>query len=171
MAEPEPVLQPAPEPEPESSVPWKAIGMGAALMAVVVVVVVLVGRKSPPPAPTPDPYAAHLQFSHLYLEVAQNFAGGTVRYLEGTVTNSGDRTVSHITLQVVFKNSLGEVVDKPVVPVRSLVDRGPYLDTDDLEAHPLRPGESREFRLTFEHVSQDWNRQYPELQVVGVRFQ
>jgi hypothetical protein len=171
MAEPEPVLQPSPEPEPESETPWKAIGIGAALMAVVVVAVILVGRKPPPPVPTPDPYAANLRFSGLHLQVAQNFAGGTVRYLEGTVTNTGERTVSHISLQVIFKNSLGEVVDKPVVPVRPLVDRGPYLDTDDLEAHSLRPQESREFRLTFEHVSQDWNREHPELQVVGVRFQ
>lgn len=171
MAEPEPVLQPAPEPEPASETPWKTIALGAALMVVVVAVVFLAGRKSPPPVPTPDPYAANLRFSGLRLQVAQNFAGGTVRYLEGTVTNTGDRTLSHISLQVVFKNSLGEVVDKPVVPVRSLVDRGPYLDTDDLEAHPLRPQESREFRLTFEHISQDWNREYPELQVVGVRFQ
>ena len=171
MAEPEPVLQPAPEAEPESAVPWKAIGIGVALMAVVVAVVILVGRKSPPPALTLDPYAAHLQFSNLHLQVAENFAGGTVRYLEGTVTNTGDRTVTHVTLQVVFRNSLGEVVDKPVVPVRPLVSRGPYMDTDDLEMHPLRPQESRDFRLTFEHVSQDWNREYPELQVVGVRFQ
>ncbi len=169
MAEPQPALQPAPE--PESNVPWKAIGIGVALMLVVVVTVVLLGRKSAPPPPTPDPYAASLQFTDLHLQVAQNFAGGTVRYLDGSVTNTGNGTATHISVQVVFKNSLGEVVDKPVVPLRSLVNRGPYLDMEDLETRPLRPQETRQFRLVFEHISQDWNHQYPDLQVVGVRFQ
>jgi uncharacterized protein DUF2393 len=169
MAEPEPVLQPAPQPESET--PWKAIGIGAALMLVAAVTVVVVSRKSTPPAPTPDPYAANLQFNDMHLQVAQNFAGGTVRYLDGSITNSGNRTVTHISVQVIFKNSLGEVVDKPIAPLRSLVNRGPYLDMEDLEARPLRPQETREFRLVFEHISQDWNHQYPDLQVVGVRFQ
>ncbi|HYX68189.1 MAG TPA: DUF2393 family protein [Terriglobales bacterium] len=170
MAEPEPVLQPAPEPESET--PWKAIGIGVALMAVVVGGVILLGRKSSTPvSSTLDPYSSSLQFSDLHMQVAQNFAGGRVRYLDGIVTNTGSRTVTHITVQIVFRNSLGEVVDKPTEPLRSLVNRGPYDDMEDVEARPLRPQETREFRLVFEHVSQDWNRQFPELQVVGVRFQ
>lgn len=170
MAEPEPLLQPAPEPESET--PWKAIGIGVALMAVVVGTVILLGRKSSAPvSSTLDPYASSLQFSDLHLQVAQNFAGSSVRYLDGSVTNTGSRTVTHVSVQVLFKNSLGEVVDKPTEPLRSLVSRGPYDDMEDLEARPLRPQETREFRLVFEHVSQDWNHQYPELQVVAVRFQ
>ena len=170
MAEPEPALQPAPQPESET--PWKAIGIGVALMAVVVVAVILLGRKSAEPASAGlDPYASSLQFSGLHLQSAQNFVGGTVRYLDGNLTNNGSRTVTHVTVQVVFKNSLGEVVDKPAVPLRALVDRGAYVDMEDLESHPLRPQETREFRLVFEHISQDWDHQYPDLQVVAVRFQ
>lgn len=169
MAEPQPVLQPAPEPESE---PWKAIAIGVALMAVVVGLVIWLGRKPKASPPTvTDPYAANLQFSDLHLQAAQNFAGGTVRYLDGSITNTGSRTVQHVTVQVIFRNSLGEVVDKALVPVRSLVSRGPYMDMEDLEARPLRPQETRPFRLVFEHISDDWNRGYPELQVVSVRFQ
>ena len=33
---------------------------------------------------------------------------------------------------------------------------------------PLAPGQSKPFRLTFEHISADWNHAYPELQVTDV---
>jgi hypothetical protein len=45
---------------------------------------------------------------------------------------------------------------------------GPYPDAVDLNASPLVPGQSKPFRLTFEHITADWNQQYPELQVTDV---
>ena len=45
---------------------------------------------------------------------------------------------------------------------------GPYPDTVDLSVSPLAPGQGKQFRLTFEHVSNDWNHEYPELQVTDV---
>jgi hypothetical protein len=38
----------------------------------------------------------------------------------------------------------------------------------DLGAAPLAPGQSKPFRLTFEHVTADWNHEYPQLQVTDV---
>jgi len=32
----------------------------------------------------------------------------------------------------------------------------------------LTPGQSKPFRLTFEHLSEQWNQAYPELQIVDV---
>jgi hypothetical protein len=32
----------------------------------------------------------------------------------------------------------------------------------------MKPGETREFQLSFEHISADWNRQFPELRITVV---
>jgi hypothetical protein len=47
----------------------------------------------------------------------------------------------------------------------------PYIDTEPVSAEPLKPGDDREFRLTFETVPENWNQQMPEVRVirVGVR--
>ena len=67
-----------------------------------------------------------------------------------------------------FKNSLGEIAQTEDVPLRVLQTGGPYLDAVDLSMSPLAPGQSKPFRLTFEHVTADWNQAYPELQVSDV---
>jgi len=37
-----------------------------------------------------------------------------------------------------------------------------------LRSAPLGPGQSRTFRLTFESISAQWNRQYPEIKISDV---
>jgi hypothetical protein len=99
---------------------------------------------------------------------AQNFVGATVTYVEGTVTNAGDKTVTKITVHVVFQDSMGQIAQLEDEPLRVLQATGPYLDAVDLAASPLAPGQSKPFRLTFEHVSADWNQAYPQLTVTDV---
>jgi hypothetical protein len=47
-----------------------------------------------------------------------------------------------------------------------ITTREPYVDTALLNTSPLKPGQTKEFRLTFEHVSADWNMQVPEITIV-----
>jgi hypothetical protein len=54
------------------------------------------------------------------------------------------------------------------LPLRILQTSGPYPDAVDLSVSPLDPNQSKPFRLTFEHVSTDWNQAYPTLQVTDV---
>ena len=42
----------------------------------------------------------------------------------------------------------------------------PYIDTEAVSADPLKPGDDREFRLTFETVPENWNTQMPEVRVI-----
>ena len=74
--------------------------------------------------------------------------------------------MTHAIVHVAFKNSLGQVAQAEDVPLHVLTS-GPYPDTVDLSASPLAPGQSKPFRLTFEHVSTDWNQAYPDLQVTS----
>ena len=161
----------------EGGTPWIAVGIAVALLLAVVGAVFLVSGRNRAPAPaaaevTPlHPYAAQLHFSELKMSTAQNFVGATVTYLEGKVANTGDNTVSGATVESIFRNSLGELVQKEAQPLMYIRTRKPYTDTSDLRSNPLKPGESREFRLTFDHVSADWNRELPELRVIAVSFQ
>jgi len=53
-------------------------------------------------------------------------------------------------------------------PIRILVTGGPYDEAVDLKQSPLAPGQSKPFRLTFEKISAQWNRAYPDLRIIDV---
>ncbi|MBV9437791.1 MAG: hypothetical protein JOZ44_17155 [Acidobacteria bacterium] len=70
-------------------------------------------------------------------------------------------------LQILFRDSLGQVVQKETQRLQLITTRGPYIHSAPLSpSSPLKPGQTREFRLTFEHVSSDWNTQLPEISVL-----
>jgi len=173
MEEPDPhrsVSSPA-----EQGAPWAAILIGGLVLAAVAGTLVFLTSRpttTQQTAPTgPHAYASKLQFDEMKMTVVENFVGGKVTHLEGRLTNTGDRTVSAISVAVVFRNALGEMAQKDTLAVKVHQPVGGYTDVVDLKAAPLKPGESRGFRLTFDHVSTDWNRAYPELRVTVVTFQ
>jgi len=163
LIEPSPLGQ---EERPETNV--KAIVIGVIGVVAVVGVIALLTRAAPKRLVEPHPYAANLKLSDLKMSAAENFVGASVTYIDGTVTNAGDKTVTHAVVHVNFKNSLDQIAQAEDVPLHVLQTSGPYPDTVDLSASPLAAGQSKPFRLTFEHVSADWNQAYPELQVTDV---
>lgn len=161
------LIEPSPlRPEGESN--WRPVIVGVALVVAVVGIIAWLLRSGPRTASTPHPYAANIKLSDLKMSAAENFVGASVTYLDGAVTNAGDKTVTHVMVHVVFKDSLGQVAQAEDAPLHVLQTGGPYPDAVDLSTLPLAPGQSRQFRLTFEHVTADWNREYPEVQVTGV---
>lgn len=161
------LIQPSPTTTPSES-NWKPIAIGVVGVVVVVGIVAFLLRSQPKGATAPHPYAANLKLSDLKMSAAENFVGASVTYLDGTVTNSGDKTVTHATVHLEFKDSVEQVAQTEDIPLRVLQTAGPYPDTVDLSAAPLAPGQSKAFRLTLEHVSDSWNREYPGLQVTDV---
>src|SRR5215471_1669855 len=89
---------------------WTPIILGAALVVALIATFILFGRwSSSRDANTADPYLNKLQLTGLHMSTAHNFAGGSVTYIEGTITNSGDRKVNSARLLVTFRNSLDEI--------------------------------------------------------------
>jgi hypothetical protein len=161
-------MQPAPA-ERESISRPVMLGIG---IVVIVAIAIAFLMKSPPRAPRPpQPYIANISLTNLKMGEAQNFVGSNFTYVDGTVTNRGDKTVTHISVHVTFRDSMGQVAQAEDVPVFLLDKSGPYPDTRDLNRTPLLAGQSKGFRLTFEHVSAEWNRAYPELAVTDVSLQ
>lgn len=161
------LIQPPPVAEERDSM-WRPILIGVIIVVVIVGVIVLVLREQPKNVSIPAAYAPNLKISDLKMSAAQNFVGATVSYVDGKVTNSGDKTVIHAMIRVVFKDDMGQTVGDETVPLHVLQTSGPYPDMVDLNSSPLAPGQSKPFRLTFESISNQWNHQYPELQVTDV---
>lgn len=147
---------------------WRPILLGVVFVVVVVGVIALLLRNQPKAATAIHPYAANLKLSDVKMSAAENFVGASVTYVDGTVTNAGEKTVTHAVIHVTFKNSLGQIAQAEDIALRILQTSGPYPDAVDLSVSPLAAGQSKPFRLTFEHVSTDWNHEYPGLQVTDV---
>jgi hypothetical protein len=161
------LIQPSPVAnEPDSSRRIILVAIAAVLVLALIVAFLL--RQAPKPATEAPPYAAKLKISDLKMSQAQNFVGASVTYIDGTLTNTGERTLTHAVVRVTFRDAYSLVAQVEDVPLRVLESGGPYPDTVDLAASPLGPGQSKPFRLIFEHVSEQWNRAYPELEIVNL---
>ena len=148
------------------------MAIGAAFVILLVAMVVLLTRGGKPANTNPaDPNLAKLQISDIHMATAQNFAGGSVTYIEGKITNRSDRKVTGARVEVIFKNSLGEIAqDEKTLPVTVLLPNVPYIDYGTIDRAPLNPGQTRDFRLTLEHVTTDWDGQVPQVKVVGIGY-
>ncbi len=161
------LIQPTPvAEEPDSS--RRTIAIAVAVVIVIAIVAALLLRSQPKTASGPPPYAASLKLSDFKMSAAQNFVGATVSYVDGVVTNSGDKTVIHVIVEVRFKDDMGQLAQREEIPLQVLKTSGPYPEAVDFSVSPLGPGQSTTFRLTFEGISAQWNRQFPEIQVTDV---
>jgi len=160
-------IEPSPVQEDRES-SLRPILVGVVTLLAVIGILFVLSRANRKVPTAPHPYAANLKISDLKLSAAENFVGASVTYIDGTVTNAGEKTVTRAVVHIAFKNSLRQVVQAEDLPLQALKTSGPYPDTVDLNASPLAPGQSKQFRLTFEHISADWDQAYPEVQVTDV---
>ncbi|MFZ0136130.1 MAG: DUF2393 family protein [Candidatus Sulfotelmatobacter sp.] len=161
LIEPTPVAE-----EPDSS--RRTIAIAVAVVMVIAIVFAFLLRSHPKTASGPPPYAASLKLSDFKMSAAENFVGATVSYVDGTITNAGDKTVTHVTVEVQFKDDMGQLAQRDDIPMQVLKTTGPYPEAVDFSVSPLGPGQSKPFRLTFESISAQWNHQYPEIQITDV---
>jgi hypothetical protein len=161
------LLQPTPvSEEPDSS--GRTIAIAVAVVIIIAVVAAFLLRGTPKGPTGPPRYAASLTLSDLKMSAAQNFVGATVSYVDGTVTNAGDKTVTHVMVEVLFKDDLGQLAQREDIPMQVLKTDGPYPEAVDFSVAPLGPGQSKPFRLTFETISAQWNHSYPDILITDV---
>lgn len=175
MAEPQLSRRPGPlpsAPQPEPSLPWPAMIASAIVLAIIIGIFAFANRGPKRQRNAgPPPYAAQLTFSNINFSQSENFVGGRVTYIEGNIANNGDRTVSGAAVELKFRNSLGELVQDDEQPLDILTRSGPYPQAIDARFAPLKPHQTEEFRFTFEHISDDWNRQPPEMTITSLSLQ
>lgn len=103
-------------------------------------------------------YLDSILFQDFRMTAADNFLGGTVTYLDGTVANNGAKAVSRLNVELNFLDSLNQVVLRE--------------NTNPLAGRttPLPPGGTQAFRVSFDHMPMDWNQAPPLAKAVGVEF-
>ncbi len=143
------------------------------VVAVVVVIGVMLGlafllREPPKTAKAVSPYIANIKLSDFKMSAEANFVGATVSYIDGSVTNSGDKSVAHVVVEVTFKDDIGQVAQREEVPLRVVRSNGAYTEPVDLSVAPLGPGKTEPFRLIFDSISAQWNHAYPDIRVTDV---
>jgi hypothetical protein len=162
--------QPTPEVEEHDSSRLIIVVAVAGVIAIMLGVAFLL-RATPKVAKPPSPYITDLKLSDFKMSAAENFVGATVSYIDGTITNSSSKTVTQVVVEVVFQDSMSQVAQREVLPLRVLKTAGAYPEAVDLNASPLAPGQTQPFRLTFDSISAQWNHQYPQLRVADVTVQ
>jgi hypothetical protein len=106
--------------------------------------------------------------SNIQMSESSSVAGAKVTYLDGQISNHGNQTLYGLTVQVAFRDFTNQIAQKETMPLSLIRTHQPYIDTQPVSAAPIKPGETREFRLIFDHVAGNWNQQYPELRVIGI---
>jgi hypothetical protein len=148
---------------------WGAAGL---LVLLVVAGLILAGRhRSGTPANTAlalDPYAANLPMTDVRMSESTSLSGGKSTFIDGKLRNSGQQTVTGVTVQVFFRNDMQLPPQIETMPLSLVRTHEPYVDTQPVSAAPLKPGDEREFRLIFETIPTNWNVQLPEIHVVRV---
>jgi hypothetical protein len=113
------------------------------------------GAIRPPLGPEQKAYLPSLVFSELRMSAAANYLGGTVTYLDGSVTNTGAKPVRSLEVELDFVDMMNQVV---------LRENAHPL------AAPLQPGEKRSFQVSFDHMPADWNQAPPRAKAVYLEF-
>ncbi|HZP24277.1 MAG TPA: hypothetical protein VFB04_12565 [Terriglobales bacterium] len=151
---------------------WRPFAVGLIAVLIVVGIIVVLTRSKSQSASEVNPYAVKLRISEAKVSAAENYVGGTVTYLDATITNTGDKELVGADMNLVFKNTMDQVVQKETLPLHVLVPNqmAGYPDLLDLSRSPIAPGQSKVVRMTLEHISADWNQAAPLMQLANLKL-
>ena len=112
--------------------------------------------EASPPTPAEKAYLQNIQVTAARMTAAKNFLQHTVTTLHAQVTNQGGQTVGYIELDLAFSNFMGQI---------DLREKAHPVNTG---TPPLKPGGTRAFEVSFDHVPEDWNQAPPQITATRV---
>ena len=110
-------------------------------------------KQAAKPAPGAEEaaYLQNIQLTSGRVEAAQNFLNHTVTTVYGAVTNKGQKTVRNLEINLTFSDIEGKPTEQRTAT--------PIGNNDP----PLKPGETRQFQLSFDQVPDTWNQAAPRM--------
>lgn len=108
--------------------------------------------------PEAEAYMGKLQLSEVNMEAADSFMQSTLVEITGRITNNGDRTVRLVEVNCIFTTPYGERLHRERVQL--VRPRG----------EPLKPADSRTFRLAFDSIPAGWNQALPYFAIARIEF-
>ncbi len=161
----------ASKPPEGGGIPVMAWGVAGLAVLIVVVMLVLAGRHKASSPTTIQPvaaYAANLPLTGLAMSESTSLSGGKSTFIDGHIQNTGNQTVTGVTVQVIFRNEEAMPPQIDTLPLSLVRTREPYIDIQPVSAAPLKPGDERDLRLIFESIPANWNQQMPEIRIIQV---
>jgi hypothetical protein len=157
-------------PEPKRTLSLRTWGIAALAVVLALGIAAIATMKRAPvdsgAARTADAYAGNLPISGITMAEATNGAGGKLTYVDGTIGNTGAKTVKGATVQVTFTADDGSAPHRETLPLSLIRTRIPYVDLQPVSAAPIAPGTRQEFRLIFETVPANWDIKPPLIQII-----
>ena len=109
-------------------------------------------------SPEAKAYLTHLELRDVTMQATENFMKQQVVEIEGSIGNNGPRPLRSIAVYCLFYGVNGREIHRERVPV---VPR---------TAPPLKPGETRRFRLPFDSLPEGWNQAVPRMVIAQIAF-
>jgi hypothetical protein len=146
--------------EERSKAVWIALAAAGVLLLAILLAALHASRPRvlSPPSAEAKAYLPQLAVSDAKMSAAENFLGDTITYLDARVTNQGTRTVRDLRLRLEFVDMMGQLV---------LRDEANPVNA---RTRPLAPGQSRAWRVSFDHMPAEWNQAPPRITVTSVGF-
>lgn len=104
-------------------------------------------------------YLPHLVLSDVEMKAEEDFLEQTIVAIEGKITNTGERRVSLVQVNCVFREVNGIEIGR---------ERGVLIGR---RSGPLAAAETKSFRLAFDAVPADWNQTMPSLFISQIQFE
>lgn len=145
-----------------------AIIVAAVLLAAIIYFMPRAPKATPPStgAEVPaQPTGGQIQIQDVSMSRAPV---GDSMYLQGRLNNAGQTAINGAVMEVVFRGGDGRVVGSERSKVMGLNQQGNTFTEQDLTQAPIKPNDTRPFRVTVNRVPQGWNQQTPELRVIEV---
>ena len=103
-------------------------------------------------------YVQNLDLSNVRMKATESYLKQTITEIEGNIQNKGDRALHSVEIMCVFYDAYGEVVLRERVFIVKH------------SGAPLKPGETRVFRLPFDDIPSSWDNQMPRLVIAAITF-
>ena len=119
-------------------------------------------RPSPGPPPlTPEAraYTRNLGLSGVEMQAHTSYLNQQIVEITGNLQNNGDRKLALVEINCIFYDPYGKPVARERVPIVNRKMGG------------LRRGETKQFRLPFDSIPEDWNQATPQLVIAQIQFQ
>jgi hypothetical protein len=150
-----------------------ALLAGAAIVIVVIGGVALMSKTvhvAAPVAQAPmafgaaeQAYAPQIHYSNIQLAKSSNLLDQQFTYINGTVSNDGDRTINRLAMTVTFYDDLANK--------EAALSDAETIIGDSATDQPLPPHQQRTFSVTIEKYPETWNQQMPSFKTTGLVLQ
>lgn len=108
--------------------------------------------------PAEQDYVKKIDIRNIAMSRAENFLHQEVTTMSAEIYNSGELPVVALSVTAEFFDDMNQIVLRETRPVL------PHSRA------PLKPGEHRNFEISFDHVPASWNMQTPAVRVAGLQL-